>query len=132
MPHYKDGEEFYSPLKKVKGHGSAKSGVHHWIHQRLTAIANLILIPWALWAIHAHILGSSHEEVIAWLSQPLNSILAILLVISIHYHAVLGVQVVVEDYIHKEWFKIVKLVGQRLVYFASAVACIFAIVVIAL
>lgn len=132
MPHYKEGQEFYSPLKKVKGLGSAKSGVHHWINQRLTAIALLILMPWALWSIHTNILGASHEEVVAWLSQPLNTILAILLVISIHYHAVLGIQVVVEDYIHKEWFKIMKLVGQRLVYIASAVACIYALVSIAL
>jgi len=131
MPYYKEGAEFEAPLKTVKGHGSAKSGTHHWMHQRITAVASLFLVPWALWAIHSHILGASHDEVVAWLSQPLNTILGILLVITMHYHAVLGLQVVVEDYIHKEWLKILKLVGQKLLYTASAIACIYALIQIA-
>ena len=127
MPYYKKGEEFYSPLKSAKNTGSAKSGVHHWIHQRLTAVALLILLPWALWSIHANILGASYDEVVAWLSQPLNAILSVLFIITVHYHALLGVQVIVEDYVHKEWLKIAKLVAQKLFYVASAIACIYAV-----
>lgn len=132
MPHYKKGAEFTAPLKQVKGHGSAKSGTHHWIMQRLTSVALLILMPWALWAVNAHIVGASYAEVVAWIAQPLNAILAILLVITIHYHAVLGLQTVIEDYIHHEGLKIFKLVGQRLLYTASAIACIYALTSISL
>ena len=84
-------------LGRVRGLGTAKEGVHHWWMQRLTAIA---LIPLTLWFIIsiATLNNASYTETVNWLSIPLVSIFMILLVSATLYHALLGVQVVVEDY----------------------------------
>ena len=88
-----------SDLGRVRGLGTAKEGAHHWWMQRLTAIA---LIPLTLWFIIsiASLNSASYAETVNWLSIPLVSIFMILLISSTLYHALLGVQVVVEDYIH--------------------------------
>ncbi len=98
-----------SPLARVRGLGSAKKGVHHWWEQRLTALA---LVPLSLWFIYSLVVitGAEYTTVIAWLSQPLNAVLMLLFVFSLYYHAVLGVQVVIEDYIESEWQKIACLI----------------------
>jgi succinate dehydrogenase / fumarate reductase membrane anchor subunit len=98
-----------SDLGRVRGLGTAKEGVHHWWMQRLTAIA---LIPLTLWFIIsiASLNSASYAETVNWLSIPLVSIFMILLVSSTLYHALLGVQVVVEDYIHHEGFKFLLLI----------------------
>lgn len=126
-----DNNGIKAPLAKARGLGSAKEGVEHWMAQRITAIA---LIPLSIWFVFAVIsqIGATHAAFITWLSQPLNAVLGILLVISALYHAILGAQVVVEDYIHCEWFKTLKLIGNKLFFFALGVACIFSILKIAL
>lgn len=120
-----------SPLARARGLGSAKSGLDHWMAQRITAIANVFLGLWFVYTMAVNA-GMSYTEAVLWLSEPVNAILMILLVISSFYHAVLGAQVVTEDYIHNEGFKLFKLVGQRLVFFALAVAAIFSILQVAL
>jgi len=90
-----------SDLGRVRGMGSAKEGVHHWWMQRLTAIALIPLIMWFVASV-AGLAGAGHAETVAWLSQPLVAIAVILLVVATLYHAALGIQVVVEDYIHHE------------------------------
>ena len=115
---------------RVSGLGSAKSGVHHWINHRLTAIANIPLILWLVWSIYTHDF-SSYVIFDEWVSQPINAILLILLVISAFYHAVLGAQVVVEDYVHHEPLKIAKIVSHRLIFLGLAIGCIFAILKLA-
>ena len=119
-----------SPLARARGLGSAKEGTDHWFMQRVTAIANLPLMLWLVWSILG-LIGASYEEFTSWLAQPLNAILMVLVIASTFYHAKLGVQVVTEDYIHNEGFKMVKLIGQKLFFFAIAVACIFSILKIA-
>ncbi len=98
-----------NPLARVRGLGSAKKGVHHWWLQRLTALA---LVPLSLWFIYSLVVitGAEYATVIAWLSQPLNAVLMLLFVFSLYCHAVLGVQVVIEDYIKPEWQKITCLI----------------------
>lgn len=125
----KDGLK--SPVARARGLGSAKTGLDHWIAQRLTAIANLVLGLWLIYTF-ACSPAMSYTEAVLWLSKPLNAVGMILFVLSSFYHAVLGAQVIVEDYIHCEGFKIFKLVGQRLVFFAMGVACIFSILQVAL
>lgn len=115
---------------RVSALGSAKSGTHHWMHQRLTAIANIPLIIWFAWSVCTHDF-SNYLILQGWMSEPLNAVLLILLVISAFYHAVMGAQVITEDYIHNEGFKIFKLIGQRLLFLALAVACIFSILKLA-
>jgi succinate dehydrogenase / fumarate reductase membrane anchor subunit len=88
-----------TPLAHVRGHGSAKEGLGHWIRQRVTAIA---LIPLSIWFIVSVIglAGSHYEQFQAWLSVPGNTALMLLLLFCTFDHAQLGVQVVIEDYIH--------------------------------
>ena len=120
-----------SPIARARGLGSAKSGLDHWIMQRLTAMGNVVLGLWLLCAIICH--GAmTYTEAVLWISEPLNAVAMILFIICSFYHAVLGAQVVVEAYIHHEGFKIVKLLGQRLVFFAMGVACIFSVLQVAL
>ncbi|MBI1300859.1 MAG: succinate dehydrogenase, hydrophobic membrane anchor protein [Alphaproteobacteria bacterium] len=126
----KDEVEFVAPLKKVKGYGSAHEGVDHWMKQKITAVANIPLILWLIWSI-VKLQGASYEIFTTWLAEPVNAILMILVVISVLYHAKLGSQVIVEDYISTEWFKMFKLIGQKIFFFAIGVAIIFSILKIA-
>jgi succinate dehydrogenase / fumarate reductase membrane anchor subunit len=119
-----------SPLGRAIGLGSAKEGVEHWWAQRVSAVA---LIPLGLWfaASLVALAGADRAAVLAWLHAPVQAILAILLLIAVFYHAALGLQVVVEDYVHAEWLKVPSLVAMRLVAFGLAVAGIFAVLRIA-
>lgn len=119
------------PLARAKGLGSAGEGVGHWIHQRITAVANIPLMIWLVWSF-VHMTDWSYEVFTTWLAQPLNSILMILSVISVFYHAALGTQVIAEDYISCECLKFVKIVFIKLFYFATGVACVFSILKISL
>ena len=98
-----------SPLAHARGLGSAKEGIHHWWSQRLTALA---LIPLGLWFIYSLVVmtGANYTTVIAWLANPLNAVLMLLFIISLFYHAALGLQVVIEDYTKSEWQKIACLI----------------------
>ena len=98
-----------SPIGRVRGLGSAKEGVHHWWVQRLTAIA---LVPLSLWFIYSLVVvtGADYQTVTAWMGNTLNATLMLMFIIALYYHAVLGVQVVIEDYIDSEWQKIACLI----------------------
>lgn len=122
---------FNTKLKNAKGLGSAHEGVEHWMALRVTAIANVPLLLWLVYSI-AHLQGASHAEFTAWLAQPMHAILMILVILSTFYHGVLGAREIIEDYIHCKMFKMVKLIGQQLFFFALGVACIFSILKIAL
>ena len=124
-------DQFKAPLARARGLGSAQEGTEHWMAQRMTAIANLPLVIWFVFAV-VNLRGASHAEFTGWLAQPLNAILAILFIISVLYHAKLGAQVVTEDYVHNEGFKVFKLIAQKLVVLTIGVACIFSILKIAL
>lgn len=119
-----------SPLGRVMGLGSAKEGVTHWWAQRLTAVA---LIPLVLWFVIALIglTGADRAAVVAWLHAPLPAIAMVLMLIAMFYHMQLGIQVVLEDYVHTEGWKIALLVLNKFVAFALAAAGIFAVLRIA-
>ena len=119
-----------SPLGRAIGLGSAKEGVEHWWMQRITAVA---LVPLTLWFVIAIIglVGADLETMQNWVSRPLPAILLVLLLIAIFYHVSLGLQVVVEDYVHAELTKLGLITAIRLLCFAFAVAGIFAVLSIA-
>lgn len=119
-----------TPLGRARGLGSAKDGTHHWWMQRLTSIA---LAPLVVWFVVAMIgrLGADHGAVSAWLASPLTAVLMILFVVAMFHHAQLGLQVVVEDYVHSEAVKFVLLVTFKLGSIAFAVAAVFAVLKIA-
>ena len=130
MTKSKTKQDFRSDLAKAKNHGSAKHGSSHWMAQRVTAVALIPLFVWFIYSV-VHLVGASHGEFTTWLAHPINAIITILFVISTFYHAVLGAQVITEDYIHGECFKTIKIVGQKLFFFAFGIACIFSILKIA-
>jgi len=119
-----------SPLGRAGGLGSAKEGVEHWWLQRITAVA---LVPLALWFVIAiiRLVGADIQNVRDWVGSPLPAILLVLLLIATFYHAALGLQVVIEDYVHTELTKLGLLIVVRLACFAFAVAGIFAVVSVA-
>lgn len=98
-----------SPLSRAKGLGAAKEGVSHWWLQRLTAVA---LTPLLLWSVYSIIglVGADHGQVVAWMSQPVNTALFVILLVALFYHAELGLQVIIEDYVHGESAKITSLI----------------------
>jgi succinate dehydrogenase / fumarate reductase membrane anchor subunit len=114
-----------TPLSEAKGLGSAKEGVAHWWLQRLTAIA---LIPLAIWlAFAVSMLGdASYETIRALLETPYVAVLLILLVAATFYHTQLGLQVIVEDYVHG-WLKVVTLIVINFLCIALAVIGILAL-----
>ena len=119
-----------SPLGRVRGLGSAKEGVQHWWSQRVTALA---LVPLVLWFI-VSLLSLRHAEyavVVGWVGHPFNSALLILLIISLFYHAILGLQVVIEDYVHTEALKMSLLLLMRFGLMLLAAVGIIAVVRIA-
>jgi succinate dehydrogenase / fumarate reductase, membrane anchor subunit len=122
---------YRTPIAKVRGLGSARSGLQHWKMQRLTAISNVLLVLWFLFSAMA-LSGSDYDEVRRWLASPVTASLTVLLIISTFYHARLGLQVVVEDYVHHEGAKIAALVAIALLVLALAVACIVAVLTIAI
>ncbi len=130
MSKYHKENEFVAPLKSAKGLGSSHHGTDHWLKQKITALANLPLVIWLIVSI-VGLQGASHEQFTTWLSQPLNAILMILLIISIMYHAKLGAQVIVEDYISCKALRLAKLIAHKIFFFALAVACIFSVLKIA-
>ena len=119
-----------SPLGRAVGLGSAKEGVTHWWAQRLTALA---LIPLVLWFVASLVAltGAGRDAVVAWLHAPFPAIATVLLLLAVFYHMSLGVQVVIEDYVHTEWLKISALVLNKFAAFALAGAAIFAVLRIA-
>ena len=119
-----------SPLGRALGLGSAKEGVAHWWAQRVTAVALVLLLLWFVVSLIA-LTGADRKAVIAWLHAPFPAIVTMLLLVAGFYHMSLGVQVVIEDYVHDEWIKISALVLNKLVAFALAAAGIFAVLRIA-
>lgn len=88
-----------SQLGRVRGLGSAKSGVEHWWVERLTAIA---LVPLTIWFVASVLvlIGASHATVLHWAARPVNTVLLLALVMLTFHHSQLGLQVVIDDYVH--------------------------------
>ena len=91
-----------SPLGRVRGAGTAKSGVHHWYAERVTSLA---LVPLTLWFIFStvRLAGARQEFVAAWAGHPWNAVLLLALIVMTFHHMALGIQVVLEDYVKPAW-----------------------------
>ena len=116
--------KLHTPLARVKGLGSAREGTHHWWAQRLTAIA---LVPLAIWFMLSLVCISrlEYNETVEWFQSPARSALMILFVFSVFYHAILGMQVILEDYIHCEVIKLTSIILLKFVLvFAGLVGVI--------
>jgi len=115
-----------SPLGRVLGLGTAKDGTSHWWGQRVSGIALAVLGLWFAWSV-ATIAGFSYAESVAFIGQPVNALLLLLLSVAMAYHSYLGVQVVIEDYVHGHGIKIASLLLSRFAHLVLAVAAVFAI-----
>lgn len=120
-----------TPLNRARGLGSAKSGVEHFWHQRLTAVALVPLTIWFVWAV-ARYAGAPHDEVIAFLGNPFSAAAMLLYVLAGLYHMALGIKVVIEDYIHREGMKLALLLLTNFAAFAVGTICVVAVLRIAI
>ena len=119
-----------SPLGRVRGLGSAKTGTDHFWAQRVTAVA---LVPLTLWFVYAllSLAGADYATVSAWLRSPVNAVLMLALIVATFHHMQLGLQVVIEDYIHGEGIKIACLMIMKGGSLLLAVAAAFAVLKVA-
>jgi len=120
-----------TPMKHAVGLGSAKSGVHHFMVQRITALALVLLVGWALWMAIA-MARLDYAAAHALLAQPWNAVLAIAFAITVFWHAQLGLQVVIEDYVHAPGTRLAAQLAVRFLCFLGAAASVLAVVRIAL
>lgn len=126
-----EASQYKNPLARARGLGSAKSGVDHWWLQRVTAVSNLFLMLWAICSVLS-LIGADYTTFVTWLAQPVHAILLSLFVVSTFTHAALGIQIVIEDYVHTEITKVISLIALRLVMTGLAVAALFSILKIAI
>lgn len=113
------------PIATARGLGSAKDGVSHWWLQRLTAIALALLTPWFIWFVVRQV-GADQGQVRAAIASPVTASLLLSYVIALMWHARLGLQVVVEDYIHG-WLEVALQIAIKLVFAFATVAAAIAI-----
>lgn len=119
-----------NPLSRVRGLGSAKDGTHHWWLQRLTAIALVPLVIWYAISL-VTLIGADRDRVVEWLQSPFAAIASVLLIIAVFHHAQLGLQVVIEDYVHKTWAKTTLVVLNKFAAVALGATAIFSVLKIA-
>jgi len=121
---------FRTPLGRARGLGTAKQGTGHWLAQRITAVA---LIPLSLWFVMSVMIymRADYVTVSIWLHSSVVSVLLVLLLGTLYYHAYLGLQMVIEDYVHDEWLKVSSLMLTKFICVLLAAAGIFAILRVA-
>ena len=122
--------DFRTPLARARGLGAAKSGVGHYITQRVSAIALVILIPLFVWSI-ASLPSADYETARAWIGSPLGAILTLLTLTATFYHMRLGLQVFIEDYIQKPVTKALLLSANTLIAAGLWIAALYAVITVA-
>ena len=120
-----------SPLSRVLGSGSAKEGTEHWWMQRVTAIALLVLGAWFLISLQG-VETYQQADLYAWVAHPVNAVMLLLLSVTLAWHSALGVQVVIEDYVHGPALKIVSLLLSKFVHIFLGLAAVFAVLWVSL
>ena len=120
-----------TPLARVKGLGAAGHGVEHWWLHRVTAVSNVPLII-SFVIIVAALAGSDYARAIDIISHPLVAIILILAVISVTNHMRLGMQTVIEDYVHDKGYKIAAVIANNFYAVIIAIACLYAILKVSL
>jgi succinate dehydrogenase / fumarate reductase membrane anchor subunit len=119
-----------SPLGVVLGRGAAKSGVHHWWVQRVSAVALVPLTLWLLWSL-AQLRLADHAAVSVWIAGGWHPVLLSLTVLTMCWHSLLGVQVVIEDYVHHHLTKTLTMLAVNFAHVLTAAAGVYAVLRIA-
>jgi succinate dehydrogenase / fumarate reductase, membrane anchor subunit len=124
-------KDLRNPLKRARGLGSAQFGVGHWWTQRVTAVGLIFLGLWLV-VLVLGLLHADYAAARASIAKPWNAVLLIAFLISAFWHAVLGLQVVIEDYVHTRWKEIVLMVAIKFLAVLSVLAGTLAVLRIAL
>jgi succinate dehydrogenase / fumarate reductase membrane anchor subunit len=123
------GGNMSTPLARVRGLGAARSGTEHFWRQRLTAVANVPLTIAFVFIVVA-LLGRNHAAVVQILGSPLIAVIMLLFIMSVTMHMRIGMQVIIEDYVHDEGHKVVLLMANTFFTVAVALASAFAILML--
>ena len=118
-------------LGRVRGLGAAKAGTGHWWQQRVTAAGNLVLVVWFIVSL-VRLPGLDHGAVVLWLRQPVAAVPMLLLIVSVFWHFRLGLQVFIEDYLHRESAKLMAILALNFYALAGAAVGVFSVLKIAL
>lgn len=118
-----------TPLGRVRGLGSAKDGTEHFWRQRVTAVANVPLVIFLVW-LAVSLVGAPFATVTATLGSPFVAVLLLAAIVSITWHMRLGMQVIIEDYVHGETVRLVALMGN--IFFCGGVALLSAFAILKL
>jgi succinate dehydrogenase / fumarate reductase, membrane anchor subunit len=119
-----------SAIGRVRGLGSARTGAHHWWLERLTSVSTLILFVWLLVAL-LRLPALDHETVTRWLASPLAAVPMLLLIVSTFWHTKLGMQVIIEDYVHEEGLKLFSITLLNFLVIAFGALAFFSVLKIA-
>ena len=118
--------KYGSALGKARGLGSAKGGSRHWWAQRVTSVALIPLVFWFALAV-ARWPHADYGEFIRWVAAPWNTILLLSFIIAAFYHAILGLQVIIEDYVHSD-LKLTLIMCNTFFCFVIGLSCLYALV----
>jgi len=118
--------EMRTPLKNVRWLGSAKDGTSDFWRQRVTSVAGLLLLPFVLWLVFA-LIGADYEAVRRMLANPVVAILLLLFVVTSVVHMRIGMQVIIEDYVHAHGTKVALLMLNTFFSILVGLACVFAV-----
>ena len=123
--------DYRTPIARARGLGSAKEGTHHWWMQRITAIA---LVPLTVWLVASVVAvgAADHARAVEWMRSPAVAIALLLTIAALFHHAQLGLQVVIEDYVHAEGVKVAALIATKLLAIALAATAAFSVLKVAL
>ena len=126
MSAYPGQEGLRTPLKVARGLGSSKTGVHHWWLQRVTAVA---LIPLSIWFLFllGGMVQADYGAVMATIGKPVHAIFLIMFVTCLFWHGALGLQVIIEDYVHTRWLAVTLQIALRFGALLGALACVMAV-----
>lgn len=124
-------DKFRTPLKRARGLGSAKDGTHHFIVQRITAVALVFLSIYVIGLVIS-LIGGDYAAVRAAVANPVNGVLLIAFLIATFWHAQLGLQVIIEDYVHTPWVVVTSQLVVIFVCVLAALASVLAVIRIAL
>ncbi|MHC5224998.1 succinate dehydrogenase, hydrophobic membrane anchor protein [Ignatzschineria sp. LJL83] len=120
-------KRYQSELGRVKGLGSTHSGSRSWLAQKVSAVVLAVFFLWFAFSFAA-LYGKSYEEVMMWVGTPINTVLLIVFIVAAFYHAILGLQVVIEDYVSKTCQRIVLLSAMKVILTIIGLGIVWAII----
>lgn len=129
MSAYPGQDGLRDPLKVARGDGSSKTGVHHWWLQRVTAVA---LVPLSIWFLFlmADVVHAGYPMVLVAIGQPVHALFLIIFAVCLFWHGALGLQVIIEDYVHTRWLDVTLQILVRFGALLGALACVMAVVAV--